>query len=82
MSVLEHLHHPEKYWKILFKWGILGTVMGIFGGLLGAGFHYALTFVTGIRGQHPWVLFFSPSGRSHDPGTLPPFPPAGKSGNQ
>jgi len=62
MSVLEHLHHPEKYWKILFKWGILGTVMGILGGLLGAGFHYALTFVTGIRGQHPWVLFFLPVG--------------------
>ena len=81
MSVLEHLHHPEKYWKILFKWGILGTVMGIFG-ITGRGISLRADLCHRHPGATSLGAVFSPSGRSHDPGTLPPFPPAGKSGNQ
>ena len=32
MNFLEKFHHPEKYWKILLKWGILGCFIGILGG--------------------------------------------------
>lgn len=62
MSLLDTIHHPEKYWKILLKWGILGAVMGIIGGLLGAVFHHALHFVTHLRGEHPWLIFLLPVG--------------------
>lgn len=62
MRILEYLHHPEKYFKIFFKWGLLGLLMGLLGGLLGAGFHHALHFVTEIRGQNPWLIFLLPVG--------------------
>lgn len=62
MSFLEHLHHPEKYFKIFFKWGLLGLLMGLLGGAIGAGFHHALHFVTHVRGEHPWLIFLLPVG--------------------
>lgn len=62
MTWLDKLHHPEKYWKILFKWGLLGALMGIFGGLLGALFHHALHFVTHLRSENPWLIFLLPLG--------------------
>lgn len=60
MNLLQKLHHPEKYWKVLFKWGFLGVLMGVIGGLLGAGFHHALHFVTHIRQEHPWIVWLLP----------------------
>ena len=35
MKLLEKLHHPEKYFVTLFKWGLLGLFVGLLGGLLG-----------------------------------------------
>ena len=55
------MHHPEKYFKIFFKWGILGLVMGLLGGLLGAGFHHVLHYVTHLRGEYPWLIFLLPA---------------------
>ena len=34
--------------------------MGILGGLLGAGFHHALHFVTHVRSEHMWLIFLLP----------------------
>ena len=62
MNVLDHLHHPEKYWKVLLKWSLLGALMGGIGGLLGAFFHHALHFVTHLRGEYPWLIFLLPLG--------------------
>lgn len=62
MSWLDKMHHPEKYWKIFLKWGLLGVLMGGIGGLLGAFFHHALHFVTHIRGEHPWLILLLPVG--------------------
>lgn len=59
---LDHLHHPEKYFKIFFKWGLLGLVMGLLGGFLGAVFHHALHYVTHLRGEYPWLIFLLPVG--------------------
>ena len=64
MAVLEKLHHPEKYWKILLKWGLLGILMGGIGGLLGAWVHHALHFVTHVRGEHPWLILLLPLGQA------------------
>ena len=60
MNLLESFHHPEKYWKALLKWGLLGALMGGIGGLLGAFFHHALHFVTHVRGEHPWLVWLLP----------------------
>ena len=62
MVFLEKLNHPEKYMKILVKWGFLGVLMGIIGGLIGSGFHYALHFVTEVREHHTWLIFLLPLG--------------------
>ena len=36
--------------------------MGAFGGLLGAGFHHTLHFVTHLRNEHHWLIFLLPIG--------------------
>ena len=62
MAWLEKLHHPEYYIKTFLKWALLGIVMGSIGGLLGAGFHHALHFVTHLRGEYSWLIFLLPIG--------------------
>ena len=62
MAWLDKLHHPEDYVKIFLKWGLLGCLMGTLGGLMGAGFHHALHFVTHLRGEHMWLIFLLPVG--------------------
>ena len=62
MRILDELNHPEKYMKILAKWGLLGVFIGVMGGLLGSAFHYALHFVTEVREHHTWVIFLLPLG--------------------
>ena len=60
MAWLDKLHHPEDFIKAFLKWGILGVLVGCIGGLLGAGFHHALHFVTHLRGAHTWLIFLLP----------------------
>ena len=60
MRFLDDLHHPEKYLKVLVKWGLLGIMIGIIGGLIGSAFHYALHFVTEVREHHTWLIFLLP----------------------
>ena len=61
MAWLDKLHHPEDFIKAFLKWGILGVLVGCIGGLLGAGFHHALHFVTHLRGEHTWLIFLLPA---------------------
>ncbi len=62
MAWLDKIHHPERYVKTFFKWGLLGLLMGAIGGLLGAGFHHALHGVTHLRAEHTWLIFLLPLG--------------------
>ena len=62
MAWLEKIHHPEYYIKTFLKWLILSLIVGITGGLLGAGFHHALHFVTHMRAENNWLIFLLPLG--------------------
>ena len=62
MTWLQKFRLPVHYIKLFFKWGILGILMGCLGGLLGAGFHHTLHFVTHLRSQHSWLIFLLPLG--------------------
>ena len=62
MAWLDKIHNPEVYVKSFVKWTLLGLLMGAIGGLLGAGFHHALHFVTHLRGEHSWLIFLLPVG--------------------
>lgn len=58
----KQLHTAGNYAVFFLKWCVLSLLMGLLGGLLGAGFHYALHFVTGIRLQYTWIVYLLPVG--------------------
>ena len=62
MAWLDKIHHPERYVKTFFKWGLLGLLMGGIGGLLGALFHHALHGVTHLRSEYTWLIYLLPVG--------------------
>lgn len=62
MKCLKILKDPTKYVLLFLKWCALGVLVGLMGGLLGAGFHHALHFVTGIRLQFGWLVLLLPLG--------------------
>lgn len=62
MTIKEMLHHPRRYTLSFAKWTSLAILIGILGGLLGAGFHHTLHFVTHLRGEHTWLIFLLPLG--------------------
>ena len=62
MPLLDKLHHPERYLLSFLKWTLLAALIGALGGLLGAGFHHTLHFVTHVRQQHNWLILLLPVG--------------------
>ena len=62
MNYLDTLHHPEKYYKVFFKWALLGLLMGIVGGLAATVFGHVLSFVTTVRENNTWLIFLLPVG--------------------
>ena len=58
----KELKSTGKYLLSFLKWAALGILVGAVGGLLGAGFHHALHFVTGVRLQFTWVVYLLPLG--------------------
>ena len=62
MAWLIKNHNPGAYVRTFAVWGVLGALMGVVGGLIGAGFHHALHFMTGVRAQWPWLVALLPLG--------------------
>ena len=62
MILSNKLSMPKAYLITFLKWGLFGLLMGVLGGLLGAGFHHALHFVTHLRSEHNWLIFLLPVG--------------------
>lgn len=52
----------KRYLTYFAKWTLLGLTVGILGGLVGAGFHYTLHFVTALRSAHSWLVWLLPLG--------------------
>ena len=62
MALTDSLSRLGRNVKLILKWVILGLIVGAVGGLLGAGFHHVLHFVTHLRGEHNWLIFLLPLG--------------------
>ena len=62
MVSLKYFKRPENYAKIVLRWCVLSVIMGTIGGLLGAGVHHTLHFVTHVRSEHMWLIFLLPLG--------------------
>ena len=61
MVILSKLSNLKAYIITFVKWGLFGLLMGVWGGLLGAGFHHLLHFVTHLRTTYTWLLFLLPA---------------------
>ena len=62
VNLKKKLRPFRHYLFSILKWTFFGTLMGALGGLLGAGFHHALHFVTHVRGENTWLIFLLPLG--------------------
>ena len=62
MDLREKVSKPKTYFITFLKWSLFGSLMGVWGGLLGAAFHHALHFVTHLRAEHNWLIFLLPVG--------------------
>lgn len=51
-----------KYSVSILKWIALASVTGAIGGLAGTAFHLSVSYVTALRGQHPYLIYFLPLG--------------------
>lgn len=54
-SIKEHL-------KILVKWLVIASVLGILGGFAGSAFHFSVDYVTEMRSHNLWLIFLLPVG--------------------
>lgn len=62
MELKPAFSRTKAYIISFLKWVLFGLLMGIWGGLLGAGFHHALHFVTHMRSHYTWLIFLLPLG--------------------
>ena len=52
----------SQYVDSFLKWMIIALVTGASGGLVGAGFRWAVTYATDLRTEHTWLHFLLPVG--------------------
>ncbi len=52
----------RQYILSFLKWTLIALVTGCVGGVLGAGFRFAITYVTDLRIDNPWLHYLLPLG--------------------
>lgn len=57
ITIKDAIKNLINYLSAFLKWSVLGVLTGVLCGLTGAGFSKSVSFVTGLRAQHPWLLF-------------------------
>ena len=57
-----NLSRVRQYILSFCKWTLIALITGGVGGALGAGFRWAISYVTEIRTLHPWLCFLLPAG--------------------
>ncbi len=62
MKFWNQYNRMKQYMLPVLKLCILSALMGVIGGLVGAGFHYVLQLVTGVRESQNWLIFLLPIG--------------------
>ena len=60
MNGFEKLNNIKQYAVTFGKWCFFGGLLGSLGGLIGAGFFHALSWVTALRESYSLLLFFLP----------------------
>lgn len=58
----KNLSGIKTYALAFLKWLILGVIIGILCGAIGAAFSLAISFVTNLRSQNGWILYLLPAG--------------------
>lgn len=62
-DVMKHkIKHNIRRGIVSVKWVIFSIIVGGIVGLCGTAFYFALSFVTLLRGQYPWLLYLLPVG--------------------
>ena len=56
----ERIVHAAQYGKVLCKWLLIGLVVGLMGGVVGAMFHLGVDWVTELRLKNDWILWLLP----------------------
>ena len=54
--------HVSRYFYVMTKWMIIGGLIGLIGGVVGALFHIGVNQATILRMAHPWMLYLLPVG--------------------
>ncbi len=52
----------RQYIVSFLKWTLIALITGGLGGVIGAGFRWAITYVTEVRVSHPWLHYLLPVG--------------------
>ena len=62
MKILEYVKTPFEYIKMLAKWLVVASVVGIVGGFVGSVFHLSIDYVTEFRVENSWLIYLLPIG--------------------
>ena len=62
-ELIKHkIRHNLQRAKTSVKWVVFAVISGITVGLVGTAFYFCMAGVTGLRGEHPWLIWFLPVG--------------------
>ena len=60
MSLRRQIQHNYHRFRTFLKWILVAIVTGLFVGLVGIAFSYAMKYATNLRQNNPWLLYLLP----------------------